>query len=381
MAGRELGGHKRQFWRLNRQELLDNNWLEALDVAWQPDPALRPGPGASAAAIAAWTNAKNQAWAVIRGEIEELQQLMQDDRDRYLAEIDLQADNGPDYIVAFIGAHIERFPWTIELIDCGLSIGNIAYSFFKAAFRRVRPSFLCPGLAPPFGPPGHPSFPSGHSFLGHLMALLLLEVPGLWQRYGIFDLPPSPPPINPPPSGLPGKKVEPYPKVTMVQNSPSITVNCPGFTSIGLSGGEKVVFYSDNPDPTINTLPPEIIAGNTYYVQPANLTQTSFQVSNASGGPVVTPSVNATGQVNLNPLMGRGAINSPLLWLSQRIAKNRERLGVHYMSDSMGSRHFAAALWRALLHEKDPSKRIRCPSLETVIGHARAEWPTKWPIT
>ena len=112
------------------------------------------------------------------------------------------------------------------------------------------------------------------------------------------------------------------------------------------------------------------------YVLPAGLTQTIFQVSGTPGGAAITPSVNAKGQINLNPLMGRGAINSPLLWLSQRIAKNRERLGVHYISDSMGSRHFAAALWRALLHEKDPLKRIDCPTLHGVLKHARAEWST-----
>ena len=90
---------------------------------------------------------------------------------------------------------------------------------------------------------------------------------------------------------------------------------------------------------------------------------------------------NGAGQhtIDRNPLLGRGEINSPLLWLSQRLAKNRERLGVHYMSDSMGSRHLAAALWRALLHETDLNKRIVCPTLETVLGHAKAEWPTKWP--
>ena len=76
--------------------------------------------------------------------------------------------------------------------------------------------------------------------------------------------------------------------------------------------------------------------------------------------------------------MGRGEINSPLLWLSQRLAKNRERLGVHYMSDSMGSRHLAARLWRALLYERDKTEKIVCPTLETVIGHAKSEWPTKW---
>jgi hypothetical protein len=159
----------------------------------------------------------------------------------------------------------------------------------------------------------------------------------------------------------------------MAKNSASITVNAPGFVSTGLSGGEKVVFYPD--DPT-KPLPPEITAETTYYVLPSNLTQMTFQVSATSGGAVVTPSADGTGQVNLNPLMGRGAINSPLLWLSQRIAKGRERLGVHYMSDSMGSRHFAAAIWRALRHEKDPKKRIDCPTLDSVIRHARAEWST-----
>ena len=86
----------------------------------------------------------------------------------------MQAEAGPDYIVAFIGA-TGAFPWTMELINCGLAIGNIAYSYYKQQFKRVRPSSLCPGLAPPFGPPAHPSFTSGHSFLGHLIALLLLE--------------------------------------------------------------------------------------------------------------------------------------------------------------------------------------------------------------
>ena len=76
--------------------------------------------------------------------------------------------------------------------------------------------------------------------------------------------------------------------------------------------------------------------------------------------------------------MGWSAINSPLLWLSQRIAKNRERLGVHYTSDSMGSRHIAGAIWRALLHDNTANK-IYCPTLISVLNHATAEWPTKWP--
>jgi hypothetical protein len=75
-------------------------------------------------------------------------------------------------------------------------------------------------------------------------------------------------------------------------------------------------------------------------------------------------------------LMGRGELRSPLLWLGERIAKNRERLGVHYPSDSSGSRHIAAGIWRALLHQT--TSHIRSPTLRTVLNHATAEWPTKW---
>jgi hypothetical protein len=378
MAGREFGAHRPHLWQFERPDLLADHWLEALDLAWQPDPALRTGGGP------AWTTAKDDAWSVILGEIEELQQLMQDDRDRYLAEIEMQADNGPDYIVAFISANAVRFPWTLELIDCGIAIGNIAYSYYKAHFKRVRPSFLCPGLAPPFGPPGHPSFPSGHSFLGHLMALLLLEVPGISQRYGMFDPPPRPPPPPPPPAppypGLPGKAVEPYPTVAISNGNPAIiTLKSAGLTSHGLSGDEPIAFWSTTPPPNPTSLPPEIVAGTTYYVlnAPLTLTTDTFQIRDAANA-VIGTTAAGTGLSNLNPLMGRGEINSPLLWLSQRLAKNRERLGVHYMSDSMGSRHLAARLWRALLHERDDTKQIVCPTLQSVIDHAKAEWPTKW---
>jgi len=179
MAGREFGGQWYR-WQFTREELLASGWLEPRDLAWQPDPAL--------AGTADWDVTIGRAWSAIRAEIEELQMLMQDDRDRYLAEADTQADGGPDYIVAFIGASVARFPWTIELINCGLAIGNIAYSHYKQYFKRVRPSVLCPGLVPPFGPPAHPAFPSGHSFLGHLMALLLLEIPALRLSWAFHQL-------------------------------------------------------------------------------------------------------------------------------------------------------------------------------------------------
>ncbi len=140
----------------------------------------------------------------------------------------------------------------------------------------MRPSFLCPGLVPPFGPPAHPSFPSGHSFLGHLISLFLLEIPGISQRYGIFAAD----------DGSPGTR--------------------PGKTA----------------------------------------------------------------------LAGLGEIDSPMLWLAQRVAKNRERIGCHYLSDSTASRHLAAGIWWALLREVAASPdRIICPTLDLILTRARAEWP------
>jgi hypothetical protein len=260
LAAREFGGQPAR-WQFNAAELRARNWLEDEDLEWQ----LRDGTAPE----------RNRANTVVRSEIEELQMLMQDDRERYLAEADMQADGVADYFIHFLSIDRCQFPWTVELIACGLAIGNLAYMYYKAYFKRVRASFLCPGLVPPFGPPRHPSFPSGHSFLGHLIPLLLLEVAGIAQRFGIFAAP---------------------------------------------------------------------------------------------GGPGGTP--NAA-----NVLAGRAPVASPLLWLGERMAKNRERMGFHYASDSSGSRHIAAGIWWALLHEADPGIRINCPTLRTVLRHAQAEWP------
>jgi hypothetical protein len=370
MAAREFGGQPGQ-WQYGRADLLAMNWLENLDLAWQPDPRLNPqNPNPYAGATAnGWVAAKGAAFTSILGEIEQLQMLMQDDRDRYMGEIIEQADGLAGYITAFIDTNESRRPWTMELVNCGLAIGNIAYFHYKQQFRRVRPSTLCPGLAPPFGPPMHPSFTSGHSFLGHLIALLLLEIPALRQRFGMFAAPYD---------GTLARAVDPYPAVTISLDTPAV-ITLSALTSHGLSAGDPVKFQ---PLPG-QALPPPLAVGTTYYVLAAGLTAKSFEVSAAAAGaPINTaaaPGPPAVPAVLLaNPLMGRGELISPLLWLGERVAKNRERLGVHYPSDSAGSRHIAAGIWRALLHDSTTS-RIYCPTLCSVLAHATAEWPTKWP--
>ena len=178
----------------------------------------------------------------------------------------------------------------MELIRCGLAIGNLVYMNYKARFKRVRASTIAPGLVPPFGPPRHPSFPSGHSFLGHFIAVLLLEIPELVAAYG------EPPTVP----GNPGTK----PALADVMST-------------------TLVF----------------------------------------GG--------------------------PLLWLGYRLGRNRERIGVHYRSDTAASRFLAGAIWALLMtpaanaatatppgaaNQVVAADLITCPTLQRVLRMAKAEW-------
>jgi hypothetical protein len=139
------------------------------DLLWQP--------GAGGAAAAAAADGK------IKAEIARLKALMEDDRDRYLAEIVAQQDGAAFYWLALLGIGESRKPWTTALIHFALRAGEMAVMHFKYKYKRPRPSFLCPGLLPPFGPPGHPAFPSGHSTQSHLMTYVLLEVDGIKRRF------------------------------------------------------------------------------------------------------------------------------------------------------------------------------------------------------
>jgi membrane-associated phospholipid phosphatase len=125
---------------------------------------------------------------------------------------------------------------------------------------------------PPFGPPRHPAFPSGHSFLGHFIALLLLEIEGLRRHYGT------------------------------------------GMKHDGSAPGGK---------PQWN----DYKAGN--------------------------------------------GIDGLLFWLAARLARNRERVGLHYPSDSAAGRQLAGGIWNAIVNDKS----IRVPTLHRVLARAQAEWP------
>lgn len=232
------------------------------------------------------TNPADAATAsnAIRVEIEELVDLMRDDRARYLEELAVQSSQVMPYFVHLMGVDPSAKPWTVELMNCASAIGNLVKMQYKSYYKRVRPSTLCPGLTPPWGPPKHPAFPSGHSTVAHLTALFLLTVPGIAQRFGSF------------------------PK-------------------------------ADDPN------------------MPVQLGRT----------PTPEDMLTRYGEDQ----------RSPMLWLAWRIAKGRERLGLHYRSDSAAGRRLAALVWECCAVEDRSSKlpRIRVPALATVLHRAEAEWP------
>jgi len=265
MAAREFASQS-HVWAFQRastsdhlQALLGAGWLEAEDVAWWPLQTQDPV-------------ARQRAWSKVNTELTTLESLMQDDRARYLAESQAQSDGIPRYFMHLLAADSGNKPWTMQLIRCAVAIGNVAYLHYKSQAKRVRPSTLCPGLVPPFGPPQHPAFPSGHAFLGHFIALLLLEVPGIAQRHGV------------------------------------------GMVMDAVSGSGKKPVWSQ--------------------------------------------------------LKGRDQPGGSLLWLAARLALNRERMGLHYASDSSAGRHLAAGIWNAAQN----SHELRLPTLNKVLQRARAEW-------
>ncbi len=276
MATREFA-HQHARWQaqaledggagLCRPEAPGVPWIAAKDLAWRVD---RASTRAS----------RRAAWQAIQIELQDLVDLMEDDRARYLDEAWLQSDGIPMYFGHFLAIDSASKPWTFELMRCALAIGNLVYMHYKSYFRRVRPSTLCPGLVPPWGPPRHPAFPSGHSFLGHFIALLLLEIEPLANRYGVFG------PADP--------------------------------------------HRGSRPD------------------------RSDYQARDYGED-----------------------MRSPLLWLAWRLAKNRERIGVHYRSDSAASRRLAGAVWQALFGD---APTIQLPTLARVLSHARAEWPPLTPV-
>jgi hypothetical protein len=224
---------------------------------------------------------RKNAWAEVGRELDELADLMRDDRMRYVDELAVQSSQAAPYFVHLMNFNPATKPWTMELMNCAAAIGNLVKMQYKSHYRRVRPSVLCPALTPPWGPAQHPAFPSGHSTVAHLTAVLLLSVEGIAERFGIFD----------------------------------------------------------KTHDTTETVGRSLVIDD--FEKPYGQDQ-----------------------------------QSPLLWLAWRIAKGRERLGVHYPSDSAAGRYLAAHVWDMCLNvPRGAEAAIDLPALQTVLTRARAEWP------
>src|SRR5205823_5832606 len=101
-----------------------------------------------------------------------------------------------------------------------------------------------------------------------------------------------------------------------------VTLSAPGLSAHGLIKDDKVVFQEGGGPITPRT--------KTYVVLEDSLTANSFTIREENGPVVESDKLDQPlpGTLDKNPLLGRGEIRSPLLWLAQRMAKNRERLGV-----------------------------------------------------
>ncbi|HEU5153186.1 MAG TPA: hypothetical protein VFU03_00495, partial [Gemmatimonadales bacterium] len=108
--------------------------------------------------------------------------------------------------------------------------------------------------------------------------------------------------------------------------------------------------------------------------------------------PVISPSPGTTpytrGKADINNVMSTAAypLNGPLMWLGNRLGKNRERAGLHYPSDSAASQWLAGAIWQILMATSpvllphntgapnSASDPVDCPTLQRVLRLAQAEW-------
>jgi hypothetical protein len=165
------------------QPLPNSKWKWE-DASWDPDLlailcALEVPPAQWQAIVIDPTLAD----ANYGGELGNLQDLMRQDRERYLTEILAQHDHAPLYWMSLLGITHRTKPNTVQVIHNAVKLGEMAVVHFKDVHKRPRPSQICPGLLPPFGPPGHPAFPSGHSTQGWLISNCLKKiVPEYWEQ-------------------------------------------------------------------------------------------------------------------------------------------------------------------------------------------------------
>jgi membrane-associated phospholipid phosphatase len=77
--------------------------------------------------------------------------------------------------VALLNLSRGRTPWTLRLMFLASRLAELVVMRAKLFYDRPRPSHVCPGLCPPYGPPSHASFPSGHAMQSFLVSYCLTD--------------------------------------------------------------------------------------------------------------------------------------------------------------------------------------------------------------
>ncbi len=120
--------------------------------------------------------------AAVQGEINTLLDMARFERADALGEILAQKDEFVSYFMGLMMASPGSRPKTYRVLHMANLFAAFTVMYFKAQFKRQRPSQLCPVLLPPVPVPGHASYPSGHSTQGHLIAHCAgLVLPGAVQ--------------------------------------------------------------------------------------------------------------------------------------------------------------------------------------------------------
>jgi hypothetical protein len=113
--------------------------------------------------------------ADVKAELDELAELIEY-RSGVMAEALAQRENPWAYYRALFMGDAWSTPYTRDLLEIALRVGQFAAMHYKREFNRPRPSQYSPGLLPPIDVPGHASFPSGHATEAYLISACLAQV-------------------------------------------------------------------------------------------------------------------------------------------------------------------------------------------------------------
>jgi membrane-associated phospholipid phosphatase len=125
-------------------------------------------------ALGDWTTMPD--FTSVDDEIDNLVQAAQDERADALGEILSQADEFASYFMNLMTSTPGAYPATNRVLHAANVVALFVAMYFKAHYKRPRPTHLCPALLPPIAVPGHAAYPSGHSTQAHLMALCMGEI-------------------------------------------------------------------------------------------------------------------------------------------------------------------------------------------------------------